>query len=144
MTKEQVLELINANPVFHLATVEGEQPRVRALYLYRADDEGIVFHTGRMKDLYRQVEANPKVELCFNDLKGGVQVRVTGALEEITECDYKDEICDDPKRAFVKTWRESGPLADFYTDFIVYRLAHGSAVWWTMAENFAPKRPVTL
>jgi hypothetical protein len=43
MTKEEIYAIINANPVFHLATVEGDQPRVRALLIYSAGDGSIVF-----------------------------------------------------------------------------------------------------
>ncbi|MBT8339949.1 MAG: pyridoxamine 5'-phosphate oxidase family protein [Desulfatitalea sp.] len=144
MNKEEIFQLMNANPVFHLATLDGDQPRVRALFLYRADENGIVFHTGKMKDLYKQIEANHKVELCFNDHQQNIQVRVTGQLEQITENAFKDEICEHPTRAFLKPWRASGQLEDFYENFIVYKLSHGSAIWWTMEENFAPKRPVML
>lgn len=139
-----MFELMNANPAFHIATVEDNQPRVRCVFLYRADENGIIFHTGRMKDLYNQVEANPKVELCFNDFQRNIQVRVTGVLEQITDKAFKEEIYNHPTRAFLKPWRESGPLQDFYNNFIVYSLKNGSAIWWTVEENFEPKQPVTL
>ena len=65
MTKSEILALINANPACHLATVEGNAPRVRGILLYRADENGLVFHTGNTKDLHRQLTRNPKVEFCF-------------------------------------------------------------------------------
>ena len=40
MTREQILEFLNANPVCHLATCEGKQPRVRGMMMYRADATG--------------------------------------------------------------------------------------------------------
>jgi len=46
MNKTQILEFTNTNPVCRLATVEGDQPRVRGMMMYKADDEGIIFHTG--------------------------------------------------------------------------------------------------
>lgn len=144
MTKEEIFALMQANPAFHLATVEGDQPRVRAVFLYRADEEGIVFHTGAMKDLYRQIEAHPKVELCFNDNQNGVQVRVAGTMEQIRDKAYKDELASHPTREFIRRWRAAGLLKDFYNDFIVYRLKHGKAVTWTMQTNFAPKEYISL
>jgi uncharacterized pyridoxamine 5'-phosphate oxidase family protein len=114
------------------------------MFLYRAAEEGILFHTGAMKDVYRQIQKHPKVELCFNDFKNGVQVRVSGTLEEIADHGLKDEISVHPTRAFLKPWRESGPLENFYVTFKVFRLQHGQAVAWTMASNFAPKTVVTL
>ena len=144
MTKEQIFELIRKNPVIYLATNEGDQPRVRCVFLYSADEHGIIFHTGKMKDLYKQVEINPKVEMCFYDSEKNIQVRVSGQLDEITDNNFKDEISNHPSREFLKSWRESGPLEDFYTNFIVYTLKNGSAIWWTIEENFAPKRPINL
>ena len=144
MNKKEILEFINKNPAFHLATVEGDQPRCRGMFLFRADENGILFHSGTMKAVHHQIENNPKVELCFNDLQKGVQVRVAGKLEIVEDKALKDEICAHPTRKFLQAWRESGTMDDFYNSFKVYRLAGGKAVVWTMATNFAPKEEVAL
>jgi len=144
MTKEQIFELMRNNPVFHLATVEGNQPRCRALLLYKADENGIIFHTGSMKDLYKQIKENPNAELCFNDFKNNIQVRVAGKLEEIEDIRLKDEISAHPSRTFLKPWRESGQLSDFYSTFKVFQLKNGKAIIWTMDTNFAPKNIIDL
>jgi uncharacterized pyridoxamine 5'-phosphate oxidase family protein len=144
MNKEALFDLMRTNPVFYLATLEDDQPRVRALFLYRADEQGIIFHTGKMKDLYRQLAVHPRVEMCFYDAARNVQVRVWGELEQINDRAVKDEICAHPTRAFLKPWREGGPLEDFYNTFTVWSLKNGTALWWTMQENFAPKRPISL
>ncbi|MCU0610063.1 MAG: pyridoxamine 5'-phosphate oxidase family protein [Chitinispirillaceae bacterium] len=143
-TREELFEVMRTNPAFHLATVEGDQPRCRAMFLYRADENGIIFHTGAMKQVHQQLAKNPKVELCFNDFKSGVQVRVAGTLSLVEDNALKDEICAHPSRQFLKPWRESGPLADFYATFKVYRLVKGKAVKWTMQTNFAPKEEIGL
>lgn len=144
MTKQEVLDLINKNPVFHLATVEGNQPRVRGMLLYKADESGIVFHSGTMKDVYKQITVNPKAELCFNDFKSGTQVRVSGELEIVEDKSLKDEISEHPSRVFLKPWKESGELQDFYKTFAVFRLKKGIATYWTMEKNFAPKDQIVL
>lgn len=144
MNKQEILELINQNPVFYLATCEGDQPRVRGMLLYKADESGIVFHTGTMKDLYGQVMKNPKVELCFNDFKKGIQIRVRGELEVVQDNDLKEEICQHPTRQFLKPWRESVTTQEFYSTFIVFRLKNGIATKWTMEENFAPKNEIQI
>ena len=51
MNEKEMYDLMNANPAFHLATVEGEQPRVRGMLLFRADENGIIFHTASTKDV---------------------------------------------------------------------------------------------
>lgn len=122
MTRTEMYELMNANPAFHIATVEGDQPRVRAMLLYKADESGIVFHSSTRKDVYKQVCQNPKVELCFNDFTKNIQLRVTGTLEIVDDNSLKDEMSNHPSRGFLKSWRERGPIQDFYNTFVVFRL----------------------
>lgn len=35
------------------------------MFLYRADENGIIFHTASTKDVYAQIKRNPKAEMCF-------------------------------------------------------------------------------
>jgi len=139
MDKQRAFEIMRGNPVFYLATCEGNTPRVRGMLLYQADGDGIVFHTGAIKDLYRQVQANPNAELCFVDVASNTQVRVSGTLEIVDDNALKDQIKDDPARSFVKMWVENGQMEDFYRDFIVLRMRDGVATHWDMSINFAPK-----
>lgn len=142
MLKEQIFELMRKNPVFYMATVDGDQPRVRGMLLYRADEDGIIFHTASAKDVYSQVVKNPKVELCFYG--DGIQARVSGKLEIVDDNKLKDEISEHPTRKFLKPWRESGDLQDFYKSFVVFKLRNGAATTWTMEKNFAPKEIIQL
>lgn len=137
MTKEEIFALMNENPVFHLATMDGDRPHVRGMFLYRADENGIIFHTGGMKDLYRQLSDDPHVELCFSGK--GVQVRVSGLVEELTDEALKDEIFAHPTRGFLRAWKENG----IDSQLRVFVLRGGTAVTWTMATNKVfYKRPI--
>ena len=138
MSKEEIYTLMNENPVFFLATTEGDQPHVRGMLLYKADEEGIIFHTAATKDLYKQVSANAKVELCFNGK--GTQVRVSGILEEVKDKKLEEEIYEHPSRQFLRNWKEKGIDAGL----VIYKLKHGKAVTWTMAQNFSAKEPIQL
>ena len=53
------------NPVTFIGTAEGDQPRVRAFSMWTADMSGFYYHTGTTKEVYRQLQKNPKLELCF-------------------------------------------------------------------------------
>ena len=140
MDRHEIQAIINTNPVFFLATTEAGEPRVRAMLLYRADDEGILFHTGGMKDLYRQLLANPAVELCFFAQQQMLQVRVRGTARRIDDQSLKEEIVNAPGREFLKPWVESQGL-----DILeVFRVENCQALLWTMATNFAPKEPVKI
>jgi pyridoxamine 5'-phosphate oxidase len=138
MTKSEILALINANLACHLATVEGNAPHVRGILLYRADENGLVFHTGNTKDLYHQLTRNPKVEFCFNDYQKGIQVRVSGSVELVDDMALKKEIV--AKRDFLKPWVEQ----QGWDMLVVYRMKKGKATTWTMQTNFDPKTYVEL
>jgi uncharacterized pyridoxamine 5'-phosphate oxidase family protein len=144
MTKEQIFDLLNSNLAFYLATVENGEPRVRGMMLYKADETGIVFHTGNFKDVYRQIIANPNVQMCFNDAKTGVQVRVRGVLEEVMDKGLKDEISNHPTRTFLKKLRENSTVEDFYNSIRVFRMKNGLANIWTFDTNSAPKEDIQL
>lgn len=144
MTKEQIFDLLNNNLAFYLATVENGEPRVRGMMLYKADETGIVFHTGNFKDVYRQIIANPNVQMCFNDAKTGVQVRVRGVLEEVMDKGLKDEISNHPTRTFLKKLRENSTVEDFYNSIRVFRMKNGLANIWTFDTNSAPKEDIQL
>ena len=137
MTKEEVFELIKANPIAWMATVEGDQPRVRAMGIPRADENGIIIQTWTIKDIHQQVVDNPKMELCFNDLKGGVQVRVSGTAEIIDDVAAKEKMVED--RPFMKPTVEEHGI-----DVVALYRLKGKATAWTMAQNFEPKEYIDL
>ena len=137
MTKKDVIEAINENPVFYLATVEGEQPRVRGMLMYHADEQQILFHTAITKDLYPQLIKQPQTELCFN--ANGVQIRISGKVEAVDDNALKDQIANDPTRAFLNPWRKSISVEEFHRNFAVFRLTKGHITLWTMDRNLLPK-----
>jgi len=144
MQPEQIFDILNNNPTFHLATVDGDQPRVRGMLLYKADKSGIVFHTGPFKDLYRQIQKNPKVEMCFFDNANGVQVRVRGKLELVEDDKLKEEIVNHPSRAFLQGMKAGKTQEEFFKIVSVFRLKNGKANIWTFETNFGPKEDIDL
>ena len=142
MTKQEVFSMMTDVGAFSIATVDNALPRVRVCMLYRADENGIVFHTGVFKDLYRQLMADAHVELCVNDQKTGTQLRICGTMQPVDDKALKDEIVSHPSRAFLREWCESDPA--FYDHFIVFRMTDGVANCWTMATNNAPKEYLPL
>lgn len=142
MTKQEILKSINKNPVFYLATIDGDKPKVRGMLLYKADDNGILFHTGASKDLYSQILKNPNAELCFNC--SGTQIRISGKLEIIDDDKLKNEIINHPSRKFMESWNDDDSLSESDKTLVILSLKNGTAVTWTMAENFAKKSPVQL
>jgi uncharacterized pyridoxamine 5'-phosphate oxidase family protein len=138
MSNEEIFAFMNQNPAFHLATVDGDQPRVRGMLLFRADENGIIFHTSNAKDVYAQIMKNPKVELCF--YRDGKQLRVSGTLVHNMDETLREEIFNHPSRGFLRAWKDMGIDGKLQ----VFSLKNGEAVEWSMATNFDEKVKIQL
>lgn len=138
MTKSEILAFLNENQVCFLATAEGTAPHVRGMMLYRADEAGIIFHTGKGKDLAAQLSNNPTVELCVFSPQANVQIRVAGIAEFVEDQALKEEIVE--ARPFMKPMIENAG----YDFLVVFRITDCVATVWTMESNMAPKTTVAL
>ncbi len=67
---KRVTDFLTANPVFHLATMEGDHPRVRPFGFFMEVGGKLYFITGEQKKVAAQLRANPKFELCACSDKG--------------------------------------------------------------------------
>ena len=132
LTKTEIIELIKANPNSYMATVEADRPHVRGMGIYSVDEDGIIIQTWTIKDIHQQILKNPEVELCFNDRKAGIQVRVSGRAEIIDDLDFKKQVVE--KRQFMKPTVEKRGW-----DVVALYRVKGKATVWTMATNFEPK-----
>jgi len=144
MTKNDIFELIKGmqHPVMYVSTCENNQPHVRGILLFRADENGIIFHTGDFKDLYRQLIANPKSEVCFSC--GKYQVRVEGDFHLDNSIELKREILNHPSRAFLRKWANEQGEEQVINFLQVFRMKNGKAHVWTMEDNFKPKEYINL
>lgn len=127
MRAEDVLAFVNENPVCTMATMDGEQPRVRALLSLLFDDRKIYFTTGAMKSFWKQVAANPKVELCYLASDFSRMLRIAGEIEEVDDRSRKQRLIDE--RDYLKEFRADDP------DFKLIRIKNGKARFWTLADN---------
>ena len=75
---EEVCRFLKEAGVYYLATCEGDQPRVRPFGTAHIFEGKLYIQTGKKKDVARQIEANPKVELCA--FKDGEWLRLSGTL----------------------------------------------------------------
>ncbi|WP_332449220.1 pyridoxamine 5'-phosphate oxidase family protein [Methanoculleus sp.] len=130
MDFSECVTFANANPVTYIATMDGDQPRVRAFAMWFADATGFYYHTGTPKAVWEQLTKNPKVELCFYEPgDAGRMMRVAGAVEFVDDPALKERLVGD------RPWLlqiVSGP-AD--PKLAVFRVAHGEAYFWTMENN---------
>ena len=77
----------------HLATIDGDQPRVRPVSPVRTDRFTVYVANLRCYHKTAEIAANPKVELCYVDDKHN-QVRLTGIAEVVTDTVILREIWD--------------------------------------------------
>jgi uncharacterized pyridoxamine 5'-phosphate oxidase family protein len=85
MDIQDCIKFATENPVCYLATTDGDQPNVRTWLLWYADEGGFCFIAIAGKEVTKQLEANPKVELCFYNNAAEPQdwkhMRVRGEIE---------------------------------------------------------------
>lgn len=136
MDLNECIKFANETPVCYVATLDGDQPRVRALGFWFADETGFYFQIGAVKDMYHQLKEHNKVEACFwqpNEESTGIMMRVAGEVEFIEDPLLKRKVIDD--RPFLK---EFGLTVD-HPGLIIFKIARGVAYFWTMETNFEPK-----
>ena len=96
-----------------------------------ADETGFYFQTLAPKDVYKQLKANPKIEVCFfnnGDLMTAKMMRITGAVEIRDDAVLKERLIRDmPFLATVGTSAKD-PI------FQVFCVAKGEAVFWMMKD----------
>jgi uncharacterized pyridoxamine 5'-phosphate oxidase family protein len=76
MFMQEVYDFLKKCETYYLATVEGDQPRVRPFGTVDVFEGKLYIQTGKSKDVSKQIAVNPNVEICAFD--GGKWVRVQG------------------------------------------------------------------
>ena len=77
---KEVFAFLQAAKTFYIATVEGDQPRVRPFGAVCEFEDKIYIITANTKKVYAQIKANPKVEVC--GMAGGKWIRLAAELVE--------------------------------------------------------------
>ncbi len=90
---ELALAVVRADRFPTLATVDGDQPRVRPVSPVRTDRFTAYVANLRAYHKTAEIAANPKVELCYVDEKHD-QVRIAGVAEIVTDRPLLQEIWD--------------------------------------------------
>lgn len=75
---ERVCQFLDEAQTYYLATVEGDQPRVRPFGTALIYDGRLYIQTGKVKPVSKQLAVNPKAEICA--FKDGKWIRIAGEL----------------------------------------------------------------
>ena len=89
---QKVEKFLKEAGTYYLATVDGDQPRVRPFGTVNIFDGKLYIQTGKMKDVSKQIHKNPKVEICA--FKDGDWLRLSGELVEDTRREAKASMLD--------------------------------------------------
>lgn len=84
-------DVVAADRFPQLATIDGDQPRLRPVSPVKTDGFTVCVANLRSYHKTAEIAANPKVELCYVDA-GHNQVRITGLAEVVTERAALEEI----------------------------------------------------
>ena len=85
--------VLKADRFPNLASIDGEQPRVRPVSPVRTDDFTVYVANLRAYHKTEEIAANPRVELCYLDSDHN-QVRITGIAEIVTDQQLLQDIWD--------------------------------------------------
>lgn len=89
---ERVCKFLKDAGVYYLATVEGDQPRVRPFGTAHIFEGKLYIQTGKVKPTSKQLMANPKAEICA--FHKGAWVRIAGELIEDDRVEAKKSMLD--------------------------------------------------
>ena len=89
---ERVYNFLREAGVYYLATVEGDQPRVRPFGTAHIFEDKLYIQTGKVKPCSKQIKANPKVEISA--FHNGAWVRIAGELAEDDRVEAKKSMLD--------------------------------------------------
>ena len=89
---DKVLKFLKDTETYYLATVEGDQPRVRPFGTAHVFEGKLYIQTGKIKDVSKQLHQNPKAEICA--FKNGEWLRVSGKLIEDDRNEARQSMLD--------------------------------------------------
>jgi uncharacterized pyridoxamine 5'-phosphate oxidase family protein len=118
---KEIVAILEKNPIVYIATVDGDQPRVRPFQFQLEKDGKLWFVTANNKDVYAQLQRNPKIEFstCLPDM---TTLRVRGSVTLDDSLAIKQWVMDN--RPMIKGIYGSAdnPI------FAAFCLEHGQAV----------------
>ena len=89
---KRVCDFLKNAEVYYLATVEGDQPRVRPFGTVHIFEDKLYIQTGKVKPTSHQLAANPKAEICA--FKDGAWIRVACELVEDDRFEARKSMLD--------------------------------------------------
>lgn len=109
---EKVFDFLSKHKDVAFATVEQNKPKIRVFQIMKQEGHTLYFATSPHKEVYRQLQENPNIELLAMD--GNISVRVTGrAMFDVPDGLAREIYADNP--VLPRLYKR-------YTDLVYFRL----------------------
>jgi uncharacterized pyridoxamine 5'-phosphate oxidase family protein len=82
---QEVYDFLKKAGVYYLATVDGDQPRVRPFGTYLIYEDKLYIQTGKVKDCSKQMVANPKIEICAMSEGEWIRIQANAVTDDRIE-----------------------------------------------------------
>lgn len=82
---KEVYDFLKRCKTYYLATVDGDQPRVRPFGTVDMFEDKLYIQTGKIKNVSKQMQANPKIEICGFDGDEWIRVAATAVRDDRVE-----------------------------------------------------------
>ncbi len=89
---QEVYEFLKKCGTYYIATIDGDQPRVRPFGTAHIFENKLYIQTGKVKDVSKQMKKNPKIEICaFN---AGQWIRIQAVAVEDDRVEARANLLD--------------------------------------------------
>lgn len=115
---QEIYDFLKSCGIYFIATTEGDQPRVRPFGTINIFEDKLYIQSGHIKPFAKQVEANPKTEICAFNGKDWIRIAATLVEDPRTE----------PKKAMLDAYPNLRAMYDENDgNTAVYYLKDGNA-----------------
>ena len=122
---DEVAQALKDMGTFYLATVDGDQPRVRPFGVVNIFEGKLYIQSGLKKDVAKQIAANPKFEICGFK---GTWIRVSGKLVEDPRIEAQESMLD--ANPSLKRMYAAGD-----GNTVVYYIEDGTATFYSFTDE---------
>lgn len=115
---KRVYDFLKETGTYYLATMDGDQPRVRPFGTVNIFEDKLYIQTGKGKSVAKQIAANPKVEICA--MKGDDWIRVAATLVEDDRVEAQESMLNSypSLRAMYKTGSDGNTIVYYLKDAV--------------------------
>ena len=124
---EEIVKFLKEAETYYLATVEGDQPRVRPFGTAHIFEGKLYIVTNNHKKVYQQMKANGKVEIC--GMHKGTWIRVEGEVKEDTRREARVAMMDANTAALSSMYTVDDNL------MTVFYFEHGTATIYSFTAE---------